>query len=116
MNIGFDPLVSLSIILLQISNRYMRINITPAQEKILMHPLTQIAMYASIIYFTTKNMLLTLFIVIISYLFLVILFNENHRLNILPKDWLYRENLTNVRTESSKEKYKNNLEKYHYDV
>lgn len=116
MNFGFDPLVSLSIIMLQVSNRYMKINITPAQEKILMHPFTQIAMYASIIYFTTKNILLTLFIVIISYLFLVVLFNENHRLNILPKGWLYKENLTDIKSESCKEKYKNNLEKYHYDL
>jgi hypothetical protein len=116
MNFGFDPLVSLSIIMLQVSNRYMRINITPAQEKILMHPITQISMYASIIYFTTKNILLTLFIVIISYLFLVVLFNENHRLNILPKDWLYKEKLSDVMSESSKEMYKNNLEKYHYDL
>jgi hypothetical protein len=113
MNIGFDPLISLSIILLQISNRFMRINITPAQEKILMHPLTQVAMYASIIYFTTKNILLTLFIVIVSYMFLVVLFNENHKLNVLPKSWLYKENLSDVPSESCKQKYINNLEKYH---
>jgi hypothetical protein len=91
----------------------MKINITPAQEKILMHPLTQIAMYASIIYFTTKNVLLTCIIVLISYLFFFILFNENHRLNILPKEWLYKEKLISKKHPSCKETYKNNVALYH---
>lgn len=113
MTTYFDPLVSLSIILLQVSNKFMKINITPAQEKILMHPLTQTAMYASIIYFTTKNIPLTCVIVIISYLFFFILFNENHRLNILPKDWLYKEKLITEKYSSCKEIYKNNVASYH---
>ena len=109
----FDPLVSLSIILLQVSNRFMKINITPAQEKILMHPITQISMYASIIYFTTKNIPITCIIVLVSYLFFFILFNENNKLNILPKEWLYREKLITERHPSCKETYKNNLLLYH---
>ena len=113
MSIAFDPLFSLSIILLQISNRFMKISITPAQEKILMHPITQTAMYASIIYFTTKNMILTCLIVIISYMFLTILFNENHKMNILPRQWLYKQNLIPDAGQSSKEMYKNNMDRYH---
>lgn len=113
MSIPFDPLVSLSIIMLQISNRYMKIQLTPAQERILTHPLLQIIMYTSIIYFTTKNIILTGIIVIVSYLFLVVLFNENHRLNILPKDWLFKEKLIHEPVTSNKETYKNNIEKYH---
>ncbi len=113
MSIPFDPLFSFSIILLQISNRFMKINITPAQELILMNPITQIAMYASIIFFTTKSVLLTCIIVIISYLFLTILFNENHELNILPKHWLYEQNLIKEKKESCKVTYKHNMEKYH---
>lgn len=78
-----------------------------------MHPVTQIAMYSSIIYFTTKNVLLTCVIVILSYLFLFILFNEKHELNILPKAWLYKEKLISQKEASCKEIYKNNVEKYH---
>ncbi len=113
MSLAFDPLFSLSIIMLQISNRYMKIKLTPAQEKILMNPIVQTAMYTSIIYFTTKNIIVTCFIVIISYLFLVILFNENHKLNILSKSWLYKENLIDTNVLSDKDAYITNIEKYH---
>ncbi len=113
MSLEFDPVFSLAIMFLQISHRFMKINLTKAQEKILMHPIAQIAMYASIIFFSTKSILLTGIIVILSYLFLYVLFNENHRLNILPKSWLHKENLLNETFKPNKHIYKENLQKYH---
>ncbi len=113
MIIAFDPLIFLTIIVLQIANRYLKINITKAQEKIIMHPYTQFAMYFSIIYFTTRNLAYSLIIVLISYVFLTILFNENHKHNILSKAWLKSENLISEQIFSQKELYKNNMNIYH---
>ena len=113
MSFEFDPVFSLAIMFLQISHRFMKISLTTAQEKLLMHPIAQFAMYASIIYFSTRNMILTCIIVILSYLFIFVLFNENHRLNILPKEWLHRENLINEKFIPNKHLYKQNIEKYH---
>lgn len=109
----FDPLFVLSLIFLQISNKYMQIPITKAQQKIIQHPITQIGMFAIIVYFSTKNVLLTAFIVIMFYILLNILLNENHKLNILPKQWLYKQHIINEPIISYKEVYKNNIEKYH---
>jgi len=113
MIMTFDPLIFLTIIILQIANRYLKIDITKAQEKIIMHPYMQFAMYFSIIYFTTRNIAYTLIIVLISYIFLVILFNENHKHNILSKAWLKEQNIISDIIYSQKEQYKNNLNIFH---
>lgn len=113
MILAFDPLIFLTIIVLQIANRYLKINMTKAQEKIIMHPYMQFAMYFSIIYFTTRNIAYSLIIVLLSYIFLTILFNENHKHNILPKTWLKEQNFINTPIHSEKELYKNNIEIFH---
>ena len=113
MIIAFDPLIFLTIIIIQIANRYLKINITKAQEKIIMHPYMQFAMYFSIIYFTTRNIVYSLIIVLISYVFLNILFNENHKHNILSKVWLKEQNIISDIIYSQKEQYKNNINIYH---
>lgn len=113
MNLAFDPLLSLSLIFLQVSNKYLKINITKAQEKILMHPLSQALMYFIIIFYTTRSVALSMFIVSLSYLFFFILFNENNKYNLYPKSWLYKENLINQKPISYKEAYISNVEKYH---
>ena len=110
---SFDPLSSLLLIVLQISNKYMKLDITKAQEKIFFHPFTQTIMYFSVIYFTTRNVPLSLFIVLLTYILLYVLLNENHKYNILPKIWLY-ENKIISKYESDKEKYIENLNKYHF--
>lgn len=112
MSFTFDPLVSLSFVLFQIGSRYLKINLTKAQEKILSKPITQGILYASIIFYSTRNLFHTLFIVILSYVFLFVLFNENHKHNILSPKWLYDEKLIDTMI-SYKENYKKNFEKYH---
>lgn len=110
---GFDPLILFSIMLLQIANRYMKINITKAQEKLINHPYSQIIMYFCIIYFATRNVFNTVIIVIVSYVFMNILFNENNKHNIFSKSWLYKENLINEPLPSYKDEYKNNIKNLH---
>ena len=109
----FDPMLSFAIIMLQMGNKYLRFDVTKAQEKILMLPVTQISMYFCIMYFYTKSVVFAGIIVIISLLLLFVLLNENSRFNILPKSWLYKENLVLTKGVSEKEAYKNNLQKYH---
>lgn len=112
MTFAFDPLTAFTLITLQMANKYMKLNITKAQEKILMHPATQFVMYFCVIYITTRKVLLSLVIVIITYILLHVLLNENNRFNILPKAWLYKERFISDYT-SDKELYKNNIYTYH---
>jgi hypothetical protein len=113
MNLAFDPLLSLSIIFLQVSNKYLKIDVTKAQEKILMHPLSQALMYFVIIFYTTRSVAITTFIVALSYLFFFVFFNEQHRYNLYPREWLYKEHLINNKPVSYKDTYKTNIQKYH---
>lgn len=113
--LSFDPVTVISIMLLQVANRYMRLDMTKAQEKLILHPYTQFAMYISVIYFTTKSIFYTSIIALATYICVTILFNENHRLNVLPKTWLYKEKIIDEKPEASfKDMYKENLHKYHH--
>jgi hypothetical protein len=113
MPAAFDPMLSFVIIMLQVGNKYLRYDVTKAQEKILMLPHMQLAMYFCIMYFYTKSIPYTIFIVVISTLLLYVLLNENSRYHILPKSWLYEEKLIDTKQASEKEVYKNNLQKFH---
>jgi hypothetical protein len=105
MSFNFDPLNLFAIFLMQLANRYMKFDLTENQEKLMMHPFTQIAMYTSVIYLTTRNMPITLLVIFISYTCIYILFNEKHYLNLISP--------INKSDESAKEIYKNNVYKYH---
>ena len=109
---SFDPLAILSIVFLQLGSKYIKLDITNAQEEIIKHPLSQIILFGCLIFFTTKNIYITIIVVIISYLFIHILFNEKHDLNVLPTEWLYRNNYIKE-INSNKDLYINNLNKYH---
>jgi hypothetical protein len=113
MNFTFDPLLSLSVIFLQVSNKYLKINTTKAQEKILMHPFSQALMYSVIIFYTTRSVAITMFILTLSYLIFFVLFNEQHRFNLYPREWLYKEHLINNKPVSYKDTYKTNVKNYH---
>lgn len=112
MPLAFDPLVSISFLFFQIGSRYLKINITKAQAKILSHPYVQGLLYISIVYYSTRNVENTFIIVLMTYLLVNILLNENSKYNILPSKLLYEENLSDVLV-SYRENYKTNFEKYH---
>ena len=111
---SFDPLVLGSVMMLQVANRFMKIEMTKAQEKIIYHPYVQILMYFCIIFFTTRNVRISLIIVVISYIFFAILLNENHKFNLLSKSWLHDEKIVEVKEfVSEKDIYKNKLKELH---
>ena len=105
MSFNFDPLNLFAIFLMQLANRYMKFDLTENQEKLMMHPFTQVAMYTSVVYLTTRNIPITLLVIFISYTCIYILFNEKHHLNLISP--------LNKSDESAKEIYKNNVYKYH---
>ena len=90
-----DPISILSIILTQIGSKHLNLDITKAQEKMIKHPIFQSIIFFSIIYISTKNIYISFTILILTYLVLKILFNENHKYNILSKSWLKNEGLIN---------------------
>jgi|SaaInl85LU_5_DNA_1037374.scaffolds.fasta_scaffold37097_3 hypothetical protein len=110
-----DPLFSLVFILFQVGNRYLKINITKAQEEILKHPFMQIMMYFSIIYYSTKNITLSFFISIITLLLYNILLNENSQYNLLSEKWLNEKQILKKPLKLYKDVYKSNMQNLHID-
>lgn len=108
----FDPLSTLSVILLQIGSRHLKFDITAAQEKIISHPYMQIIIFISIVYFSTKNLTSTIIIVCLTYIFIYVLFNENSEYHVLSKKWLHSQKILHDNTSSTKELYIYNLKYY----
>jgi len=90
-----DPLAMLFIVLVQIGGRYLKIDLTPAQQKLINNPIFQTIILFSIILMTTKSLTKTSIIVFIMYICVTIVFNENHKYNILSKRWLLTEKIIN---------------------
>jgi hypothetical protein len=88
-----EPLSMIFLILVQIGGRYLKIELTPAQQKIVNNVVIQGVILFAIILMATKNVANSLIIVCFIYLCANILFNENHKYNILSKKWLIEENI-----------------------
>jgi hypothetical protein len=91
--ITLEPLSMIFLILVQIGGRYLKIELTPAQQKIVNNVVIQSVILFAIILMATKNIVNSLIIVCFIYLCAKILFNENHKYNILSKKWLIDENI-----------------------
>jgi hypothetical protein len=88
-----EPLSMIFLILVQVGGRYLKIELTPAQQKIINNVVIQSIILFAIILMATKNIVNSLIIVCFIYLCVKILFNENHKYNILSKKWLVDENI-----------------------
>lgn len=108
--ITLEPLSIIFLILVQIGGRYLKIELTPAQQKIINNVVIQGIILFAIILMATKNIANSLIIVCFTYLCINILFNENHKYNILSKKWLIEENIISGNDyKSLKDIYINNI-------
>ena len=105
-----EPLSMIFLILVQVGGRYLKIELTPAQQKIINNVIFQSIILFAIILMATKNIVNSLIIVCFIYLCVKILFNENHKYNILSKKWLVDENIISGNNyKSLKEIYMKNV-------
>jgi hypothetical protein len=108
--ITLEPMSMIFLILVQIGGRYLKIDLTPAQQKIINNVVIQGIILFAIILMATKNVANSLIIVCFIYLCVNILFNENHKYNILSKKWLIEENIiSDNQYKSLKEIYIKNI-------
>jgi hypothetical protein len=105
-----EPMSMIFLILVQVGGRYLRIELTPAQQKIINNGVIQSIILFAIILMATKNIGNSLIIVCFIYLCVNILFNENHKYNVLSKKWLVEENIiSSSNYKSLKEIYLKNI-------
>jgi hypothetical protein len=98
-----DPLLIISAATMQIGARHLDFDLTPLQKKIIKHKYFQILILFAILYISTKDAVKSVIILIILYICLNILFNENHKYNILSNDTeynlkkIYYDSLNNIK-------------------
>lgn len=108
--VTIEPLSMIFLILVQIGGRFLKIELTPAQQKIINNVIIQSIILFAIILMATKNIVNSLIIVCFIYLCVNILFNENHKYNILSRRWLIQENIISSNDyKSLKDIYKKNI-------
>lgn len=108
---GIEPLSIFFIVLVQFGGRYLKIDLTPAQQKIINNSIFQTILLFSLVFMATKNVFKSFIIVAFLYICVKIIFNENHKYNLLSKKWLVQENiLKDASDKSLKEIYKKNIE------
>ncbi len=102
----FDPLLLLSTVLMQVGARYIDIELTPLQIKILKDKHFQYIILFTMLYLSLNSVLKASIIVAIIYVFISILFNENSKFNILSNEFLFNEGLIDKINEKKKAYYK----------
>jgi hypothetical protein len=109
---NIEPLSILFLILVQFGGRYLKIELTPAQQKLINNSIFQSVLLFSLIYMATKDLFKSIVIMAVLYIFINILFNENNKYNVLSKKWLIEEKILEDKNfKSLKEIYKNNIQK-----
>jgi hypothetical protein len=107
---NLDPLLIISMILMQIGARYLDLELTEFQRQIIKNRIVQAIILFGIIYIPVRDIKKTILIIFLIYLIIHVLLNENHKFNIYSKKWLYTEGIIKEYTDF-KNKYYMNLKK-----
>jgi hypothetical protein len=91
--LSFDPMLIISLILMQIGAKYLDLQLTEFQKRLIKNNFIQAIILFGIIYIPVRDVFKTIIIVALIYLVIYVLFNENHKLNIYSKQWLYNEGI-----------------------
>lgn len=98
--------------LTQVGARHLVFNFTSAQQKLISHPISQGLIMFGMFYLSTRRLSLSIILLILYYMLIGILINENHPLNIIPRTWLISEGFLDAKDKSPIEVYHQNLERF----
>jgi hypothetical protein len=102
----------LSVLMFQVGSRQIQFEFTEAQRQFFKHPATHFIVVLSMFYMGTRRWLWAFTLVLMYYISLHILLNENSPYNLFSRKWL-RENgfISEAFEENKIELYYNNLKK-----
>ena len=105
-----DPILlnSVSVFLVQIGSRFLSFNFTDAQKRMIQHPWVQSFILFALFYVSTRNVVVSLGLLMVYYLCLYFLLNEQSKYNIYDKRWLIQEGFQKTSlVDKTKEYYEN---------
>jgi hypothetical protein len=90
---AFDPLLLLSVILIQVGARHLDLELTEFQKKLLKNKVIQAIILFGLIYIPIRDVKKTLIVLAMIYLCIYVIFNENNNYNLFSKRFLYKEGI-----------------------
>lgn len=100
----------IEMIAMQLAYKYLNLDLTKAQLKIIQHPISQMVILFFMFYLTCNNIWISAILVIGYQITIYVLLNEAHPLNIYSKYWLIKEGFMKEDTiQKIKENYKMNI-------
>jgi hypothetical protein len=104
---AFDPILIASVILMQIGARHLDIELTEFQKKLIKNKIVQVIILFGIIYIPVRDISKTIMILILIYLIVYVIFNENNNYNLFSKKYLYKEGIISNYNDFKKKYYDN---------
>jgi hypothetical protein len=92
---SMDPLLILSLVIMNIGAKFLDIKLTDFQQKLIKNHIVQALILFSMVYIGTRDIIKSIIIVVMIYLLIYVLLNENHQFNIYSKKLLYNEGIIN---------------------
>lgn len=105
----FDPILIFSVVAMQVGARYLDLELTDFQKKILKNRIVQTFILLGLIYVPIRDIKRSIFVLILIYLVIYVLFNENNYYNLFPKKFLYSEGILKDYNDLKKKYYDNYL-------
>jgi hypothetical protein len=97
--------------LAQVGARHLVFNFSAVQKKIITHPVTQSLILFGMFYLSTRKIVFAILLLIVYYLIMFVLINEQHPWNIISRNWLVDEGILSEKERNPRELYYENISK-----
>ena len=105
----FDPILIFSVIAMQVGARYLDLELTEFQKKLLKNKVIQTLILLGLIYVPLRDIKRSIMVLILIYLVIYVLFNETNYYNLFPKKFLYNHGILKDYNDIKKKYYDNYL-------
>ena len=105
----FDPILIFSVVAMQIGARYLDLELTEFQKKLIKNKVVQTFILLGLIYIPIRDIKRSIIVLILIYLVIYVFFNENNYYNLFPKKFLYNEGILKDYNDLKKKYYDNYL-------
>jgi hypothetical protein len=104
---GFDPVLIFSVILMQVGARHLDLELTDFQKKLIKNKIVQAIILFGLVYIPVRDIGKTIMVLILIYLMIYVVFNENNNYNLFSKKYLYKEGIISNYNDFKKKYYDN---------
>lgn len=85
---SIDPLVVVAAFMMHTGARHIQFDLTDAQKQVMAHPTTKMIILFGMFYISTRNLVVSVFLVVLYNLAIHVLLNEKHPWNLFSYSWL----------------------------